>query len=249
MSLIQRFSNLEFEHWDALCDAIASLIDNRTYRRFVRIHSHGNHRMHSWSRPAGPGRFLPWHRAYLIDFEWELRQINPVLSIPYWDWNDDDGRLINFPNPEDPRFSRGPWRRHLGTRRSEDSVEGRVPWSPNLEEHLQNILSSDSYYSFTQDLEGSLHNWGHNWIGGDMSDTMVSPKDPAFWFHHAQVDHIWALWQARPENQGRRADLLGDEANLDPWENDFTVENVNDISNLTSTRGNHSYEYIESTDT
>ena len=59
--LIERVSNLDFDKWDALRDAIDQLIENGTYQRLAGIHS-GNHRMHGNSQ-----RFLPWHRAYLIN--------------------------------------------------------------------------------------------------------------------------------------------------------------------------------------
>lgn len=34
-------------------------------------------------------------------------------------------------------------------------------------------------------------------IGGDAIDFFSSPGDPAFYFHHAQLDRLWTLWQAR----------------------------------------------------
>jgi tyrosinase len=41
------------------------------------------------------------------------------------------------------------------------------------------------------------HNAGHNFVGGHMSNPRVSPNDPVFWLHHANVDRLWANWQAR----------------------------------------------------
>src|SRR5690606_29593427 len=29
------------------------------------------------------------------------------------------------------------------------------------------------------------------------TDMFVSPGDPLFWLHHANIDRIWALWQAQ----------------------------------------------------
>ena len=103
---------------------------------------------------------------------------------------------------------------------------------------IEYLLSPDNYYDFTMRLETEPHNAGHNWIGGDMA-TMYSPSDAAFWYHHAQVDRIWALWQQQHSNE--MADLSGRDAQLDPWENDFNVSSVNDISAL----GRYSYEYVE----
>ena len=36
----------------------------------------------------GPA-FLPWHRGYLWLFEQQLREIDPSVSVPYWDWTVD----------------------------------------------------------------------------------------------------------------------------------------------------------------
>ncbi len=47
-----------------------------------------------------------------------------------------------------------------------------------------------------QQVTSRTHNRGHNYIGGHMSGR-YSPNDPIFWLHHANVDRLWANWQAR----------------------------------------------------
>lgn len=42
-------------------------------------------------------------------------------------------------------------------------------------------------------LEAGPHNYTHAYIGGDMGRFM-SPYDPIFWLHHANVDRLWAEW-------------------------------------------------------
>jgi tyrosinase len=44
-------------------------------------------------------------------------------------------------------------------------------------------------------VSSATHNRGHNFIGGHMSGGN-SPNDPLFWMHHANVDRLWARWQA-----------------------------------------------------
>lgn len=44
-------------------------------------------------------------------------------------------------------------------------------------------------------LETVLHNRVHMYVGGHMGDTLISPNDPVFWLHHANVDRLWARWQ------------------------------------------------------
>jgi len=56
----------------------------------------------------------------------------------------------------------------------------------NVLEGFQNRTGSVSYN----------HNGVHGWVGGNMNNTLSSPYEPAFWFNHANVDRIWAIWQA-----------------------------------------------------
>ncbi|TVP82341.1 MAG: PEP-CTERM sorting domain-containing protein [Puniceicoccaceae bacterium] len=66
-----------------------------------------------------------------------------------------------------------------------------APWDP----------SASIHESFRNHLEGwgedgpLLHNLGHVWVGGTMSDVSEAPFDPVFWMHHAFVDLIWSEWQ------------------------------------------------------
>ncbi len=218
---IQRFSNLEFQRWDALGYAIYRLIEKGIYDWLVNTHSGGRHRMHGWSGEVGTNRFLPWHRAYLIIFERELRKINPTLSIPYWDWNADRGRLVGFSD----MLGRSSGRNLTPT------------WFTHTAD-IEGILSLSDYYEFSSELERRPHNTGHVWIGGDMA-RLVSPRDPAFWFHHAQIDRIWHLWQQKHPDE--IANLSETEAELDPWPDQFNIHSINDISDL----GPDSYEYVE----
>ncbi len=52
--------------------------DRRSYNNQALIHQ--NHCQHGWER------FLPWHRAYLYEFEQNLQDFCPDLALPYWDF-------------------------------------------------------------------------------------------------------------------------------------------------------------------
>src|ERR1041384_4117291 len=52
--------------------------DRRNYNNQALIHQ--NHCQHGWER------FLPWHRAYLYEFEQNLQDLVPATTLPYWDW-------------------------------------------------------------------------------------------------------------------------------------------------------------------
>ena len=227
---IVRESNVTFKRWDEFRDAVNLMISDsdEIYRKLASIHTNMQHRMHGLrSGEIGYLRFLPWHRAYLIAFERELRKIDGTLSLPYWDWENDGGQLVGFDN-----FLALSSGRNLGQPRGPRSE----PWffDPQRAWNLEG--STVAYSSFARSLEHWPHNPGHNWIGGDMA-TMSYPNDVAFWLHHAAVDRMWASWQTK--NLGKRAALSGPDALLDPWDSEFSVQNIDDISDL----GDDSYSY------
>ncbi len=228
-----RVSNINFTLWDELRDAISKLIADGDFQDLIDIHAAGSmaYRMHgTHAGKIGYQRFLPWHRVYLIQFERALQKINPDLSIPFWDWGADEGNLIGFDT------LLGNASRDLGAKTNTMPNWGQDAWFVSPNEVAEVIDDNSDYLGFAKDLELGLHNNGHNWVGGHMV-SMASPTDPAFWFHHAQVDRIWHLWQQK--NPGKKAQLNGADAKLDPWEADFNISNIDDISNL----GTDSYSY------
>ncbi len=55
----------------------------------------------------------------------------------------------------------------------------------------------DDYEAFREAVESDprMHNAIHGWVGGSML-FMSSPSDPIFLLNHANIDRLWALWQA-----------------------------------------------------
>ena len=252
--MIVRKSNVAFSRWKDFRTAVSEMISAGTYAKLAEIHAarerepdglvRSRHRMHgTMFGPVGYRRFLPWHRAYLIAFERELRQIDDTLSIPYWDWDNDQGRLEGFRN-----FLALADSRDVGLRPGEQSSDlNRRRWFSSEELTVFFETFEGDYYFFTRTLESGTrtaagmivgqHNAGHSWMGGDMAIVRNSPNDVAFWLHHAAVDRVWAKWQEG--NPGERAFLSGQEAKLDPWDSEFNVENIDDIGAL----GEDSYAY------
>jgi len=54
--------------------------DERSFAFWARIHA--NNCQHGWEE------LLPWHRFYLHYFEQRLQDIDPTVTVPYWDWSD-----------------------------------------------------------------------------------------------------------------------------------------------------------------
>ena len=52
--------------------------DDRSFRFWADIHA--NNCQHGWEQ------FLTWHRLYLYYFEQKMQDIDPTVTLPYWDW-------------------------------------------------------------------------------------------------------------------------------------------------------------------
>jgi hypothetical protein len=51
--------------------------------------------IHQATHVHGTPEFLPWHRELVNRFEELLRQVNPQLSLHYWDWTEDPRNIPN----------------------------------------------------------------------------------------------------------------------------------------------------------
>ncbi len=76
----------------------------------------------------------------------------------------------------------------------------------NNKDVVDKVLSATGIAEF-QDWLGTPHAGGHNAGSGQLNDFFASPVDPTFYLHHAQIDRVWALWQA--EDEERRGTFNG----------------------------------------
>jgi len=91
MGLRKNQNQLTPQEKQKFVNALLALKANGTYDRYVQMHldamanatPQGGNSAH-----RGPA-FLPWHREYLRRFELELQNIDPDVTIPYWDWSVD----------------------------------------------------------------------------------------------------------------------------------------------------------------
>lgn len=70
---------------------------------------------------------------------------------------------------------------------------------------IPTALAQATYAGFQNTTEtgggvtvSAMHNGMHSWWGGGghMSSASVSAFDPIFYLHHANIDRLWAMWQA-----------------------------------------------------
>ncbi len=190
--------DLSAEEWRAFIEAVNALHGNAAprprYRDFVQVHVDGMSAagmawgVHSMPGMVGPN-FLSWHRQYLRQLELRLQQVDPSVTIPYWDWIAD--RTI--PRPLTARALLTAW----SVRRQWDQSQLPAP------QDVQALNLRSTFPAFQRFLE-QIHNNVHLAVGGTMGGAS-SPADPLFFLHHANVDRLWADWQqdhsrARPPN-------------------------------------------------
>lgn len=65
---------------------------------------------------------------------------------------------------------------------------------------LRDMTNIRDFSSLMQGGEGipelGVHGGGHYAMGGDPGrDVFVSPGEPLFWSHHANIDRVWWMWQ------------------------------------------------------
>jgi tyrosinase len=88
-------------------------------------------------------------------------------------------------------------------------------------------LAPKDYISFASDkapyhsqsagygiMEGQPHNNVHNCVGGLMLD-MLSPIDPLFFLHHANIDRLWDVWTRKQQKLNLPIQPAG--ADLQAW--------------------------------
>ena len=97
-------------------------------------------------------------------------------------------------------------------------------------------------------LEGQPHNNVHNCVGGLMED-MLSPIDPLFFLHHANIDRLWDVWTRK--QQKLNLPTLPAGPDLQAWTSEpflfFHDEKGKSVSTATAgayaTIGNFDYAY------
>jgi hypothetical protein len=164
---------------------------------------------------GAPG-FFTWHRAYLMAFENALRVLGCNVTLPYWDWSSGPstgvpaacrqatyvnraGATVANPLYSGPRPAGGQTSRRadIDTTAFDDLATG-----------AQAAMTAATFVSFQNQLNG-VHGGVHVRVGGDMGSVPSAGYDPIFYLHHANIDRLWAAWQA-----AHPGPLPADEASL-----------------------------------
>lgn len=167
---------IEWQRFIHASEALAeSGMSSPTYAESVQIHMdamdmHGGHAWGAHTMSGMNGRnFLAWHREYMTKLEARLIAINPLVSIPYWDWITDRAAI---PAPLTDASDLRDWGITRGSSFNGSSLASAA--------QLNALLGEPNFDTFQSTLESSpFHNLLHNLVGGTMR-TSGSPQTPSF---------------------------------------------------------------------
>ena len=170
---------------------------------------------------AGPA-FIPWHRVIVNRLEQLLREVDPALSLHYWDWTTDprstaggraalftdvfmdnasgevSHRLNNFASTEDAEINNG----HAKIWRDVGGTDANADGTPAIASDAS-ILANSNFASFGSALKSAHDTVAHSYIGGTISNPHYSFHDPFVFLLHSNLDRIWAKWQTDPAHPDR----------------------------------------------
>jgi tyrosinase len=181
--------SLSMVEWQRFIHAIEALAEsgmpNPTYSEFVQIHIDAMDTSAGMMWGAHAANFLAWHREYLAKLEASLITINPLVTLPYWDWVTDRSAI---PAPLTNAADVSEWGITRGSTFNGNSLATVAD--------LNSLLALTDFITFQTTLQlAPFHNRLHVLVGGTMT-TSASPADPLFWLHHAFIDKTWSDWQA-----------------------------------------------------
>ncbi|KAM7201778.1 Grixazone synthase [Naviculisporaceae sp. PSN 640] len=165
---------------------------------------------------SGDGEFIPGRepRNILLPDNSTLI-MNPgtgggcVTSGPFT-YNNGTGYVLNLGPFDSPGYNPRCLERDLHS----------AEWGPLTKPSKVSVLyetcggSLPCFYGLMDSPFTGIHSVGHYQLGGAAGDVFVSPGDPAFWLHHANLDRVWAVWQYLGDGEERVKELFGTETNF-----------------------------------
>jgi peptidoglycan hydrolase-like protein with peptidoglycan-binding domain len=186
---------------------------------------------------SGPG-FLPWHRELVNRMEALIREVDPDLSLHYWDWTTDptSAEGVNLFSTDfmgQAHGDAGPPLQNFESTEFGHSVIWRdlSPGAPPTAPDSAVVTNGDTAPQVDQFLQMNTavqgaHNTAHGYIGGSIGFQHFSFHDPFVFFLHSNADRLLAMWQLAPGagwrldpdqvygSAGNDASIVG---NLEPW--------------------------------
>jgi hypothetical protein len=163
----------------------------------------------------GPA-FLPWHRELVNRFEVLLREVDPQLSLHYWDWTTDPTTAggVNLFTTDFMGQAHGdaglPFQNFESTEGGahkviwRDLTSGAPPVAPDafVVTNGDTAGEADQFLQMNAALQGA-HNTAHGYIGGSIGQPHFSFHDPFVFLLHSNADRLFAMWQLAPGHAWR----------------------------------------------
>jgi tyrosinase len=209
---------LTAEERDRFIQALGTLND-RGYGAFSSFRL--THVAQSMAEAHTYAAFTAWHRAYLLDLERALQEIDAGVALPYWRF-DEPARALFEPEfmgmaPDDPnagqtvQFPAGHplefWRTDEAMdpieRRADFDIDGAPEWHMSStgpvgvipQDETMKLGGPSDLYALFRRYEQSPHGPAHTSFEGPVNWPPTAAKDPLFFLLHANIDRLWALWQ------------------------------------------------------
>ena len=207
---------------------------DRVVNAFGTLNDHGMgkfadfrsiHRQRAYNEAHGRRGFLPWHRALLLDLERELQKIEPRVALPYWRFDrpapalftkeflgaagaggklqfGDSHPLNGWVTDGVAGLKRAPY---FDTRTSGAKNDQGLPVRSELDTLA--LGEPGGLYARLITLEGNPHGRAHSSFDGPIDTIDTAARDPLFFLLHANVDRLWARWQAAKRRFDPSADI------------------------------------------
>ena len=178
-------------------------------------------------RHGAPG-FFTWHRAYMVAFEKALSAFGCQVALPFWDWSSGPSTGVpaacRFPTYVNRSGATVPNPLFSGPRAAGGQTNRRADIDTTAFDDLatsaQAAMSATTFSSFQNQING-VHGSVHVRTGGDMQSVPTAAFDPIFYLHHANIDRLWAQWQASHPGPLPAAEAT---SQLEPFNRPFSIQ-------------------------
>lgn len=189
--------------------------------------------IHQATHVHGGPAFVPWHRELCNRFEALLREVDPTVSLHYWDWTTDPRQSTDgaggFTDLFAPDFMGSASGRagapfdgldnnsvFAGSRDDtgnpadppQEISRSVAPGAPGIAADATivgagNALPQAEQWQAFRTALEGAHNTAHGYIGGTIGAGHSAFEDPFVFLLHSNVDRLWASWQRVPGQQWR----------------------------------------------
>lgn len=184
---------------DRYVNAILGLHSAGNYAVFQEIHSIASSQAHHSLTPANPA-FLPWHRAFVLEYERALQGVDPSVAAHYWIYTATATNIFHDDfmgtNDSSGLVMSGPF--------AGWTIDGLTPIDRGPGNHQGSCTScasdatvlAEALYADFRTLEGTSHDCAHGFVGGWMGSVPTATRDPIFFLLHSNVERLYCEWQS-----------------------------------------------------